>query len=376
MRDVLTSEHELFRAQFRRFLEDYVVPHHGDWEKEGVVPKSLWLKAGEMGFLLPTMPPEYGGAGGDFGFSAVMIEETARVNATGLGFTLHNDVAAPYLLEYGSEAVKQGWLPRMARGEIIGAIAMTEPGAGSDLKAIRTTARRDGDEYVINGSKTFITNGMNSGLVIVAVKTAPELGRQGVSLFIVPEGTPGFTKGRKLDKVGLLAQDTAELFFNDVRVPAEYLLGEKNMGFSYLMTQLAQERLTIAVRAIASVEGMLERSISYMRDRKVFDQPLISLQNSKFKLAEVKAYAAMLRVFVDDCLEQHLKGKLTAERAAMAKLVSTELQGRLLDELLQLHGGYGYMNEYVIGPAWRDARVMRLYGGSSEIMKEIISRSL
>ena len=376
MRKVLTPEHELFRDQFRRFLEQEVVPHHAGWEREGCVPKSLWRKAGQLGFLLPTIPEGYGGGGGDFGYSAVMIEEIARANATGLGFTLQNDVAAPYILEYGSEALKREWLPKMARGEVIAAIAMTEPGTGSDLKAIRTTARREGDDYVINGAKTFITNGLNCDLVILAVKTAPEKGRKGISLILTPDPTPGFSKGRKLEKIGLLAQDTAELFFEDVRVPVGNRLGEEDAGFSYLTFQLAQERLTIGLRAIASIEAMLERAIAYTRERKVFDQPLISFQNTKFKLAEAKANATMLRTFMDDCLGEHLAGELSPQKAAMAKLLGSEMQNRILDDLLQLYGGYGYMSEYDIGRAWLDARVVRIYGGSSEIMKEIIARDL
>jgi acyl-CoA dehydrogenase len=326
--------------------------------------------------LCPTIPEEYGGGGGDYGFSAVVVEEIARLNLTGLGFTLHSDIAAPYILAYGTEEAKREWLPRMSRGEAIGALAMTEPGTGSDLKAIRATARQDGDGYVINGQKTFITNGFNAGLVIVAVKTSPELGRKGISLILVPEGTPGFSKGRKLEKIGLLAQDTSELFFDEVHVPVSNLLGEEDRGFGYLMHQLGQERLTIAVRAAASIEAMLERTISYTRDRKVFDKQLLEFQNTRFVLAGAKAQSSMLRTFVDDCLKRHLQGELSSQRAAEAKLVAAEMQNKILDDLLQLHGGYGYMSEYVIGRAWLDARVMRIYGGSSEIMKEIISRDL
>jgi acyl-CoA dehydrogenase len=375
-RDVLSPEHELFRAQVRRFLEEKVLPNHAQWEREGIVPKELWLEAGRCGLLCPTIPEEYGGGGGDYGFSAVVVEEIARLNLTGLGFTLHSDIAAPYILAYGTEEAKREWLPRMSRGEAIGALAMTEPGTGSDLKAIRATARQDGDGYVINGQKTFITNGFNAGLVIVAVKTSPELGRKGISLILVPEGTPGFSKGRKLEKIGLLAQDTSELFFDEVHVPVSNLLGEEDRGFGYLMHQLGQERLTIAVRAAASIEAMLERTISYTRDRKVFDKQLLEFQNTRFVLAGAKAQSSMLRTFVDDCLKRHLQGELSSQRAAEAKLVAAEMQNKILDDLLQLHGGYGYMSEYVIGRAWLDARVMRIYGGSSEIMKEIISRDL
>ena len=376
MRTVFTAEHELFRDQVRRFIEEDVVPYHAQWERDGIVPRSVWLKAGAQGLLCPTMPQEYGGAGADFGFSAVLVEELARVNASALGFTLHSDIAAPYILTYGTEEAKRHWLPQMARGERIGALALTEPGIGSDLKAISTTARRDDECYVLNGSKTFITNGQNSGLVIVAAKTDPAAGRKGISLILVEEGTPGFTKGRNLEKIGLHGQDTSELFFQDVRVPVGNRLGEENVGFSYLMHQLAQERLVIGIRAAASIEAMLQRTIDYTRDRKAFGHTLIEFQNSRFKLAAAKAEVAMLRSFVDECLATHLAGKLTPERAAMVKLVGAEMQGRLLDEFVQLHGGYGFMSDYVVGQAWVDARVMRIYGGSSEIMKEIIARTL
>jgi acyl-CoA dehydrogenase len=373
-RKVMTEEHEMFRSVVRRFLAEKVVPHHADWEVQGFVPRDLWLEAGLLGLLCPTMPTEYGGHGCDFGFSVVILEEIARVNATGLGFTLHSDVAAPYLLEYGSDAIKRKWIPMMARGEVIAALALTEPGTGSDLKAIRTTAVRDEDSYVINGQKTFITNGFNCDLVIVACKTAPELGSRGVSLILVPMGTPGFSKGRKLQKIGLLAQDTSELYFDSVRVPVTNRLGDENLGFKYLMHQLAQERLTIGLRAIASIEAVLEQTIMYTQERKVFGNRLLDFQNTKFKLADALAQAEMLRCFADDCLAEHLRGELTPTRAAMIKLVGAEMQNQILDDLLQLHGGYGYMSEYLVGRAWRDARVMRIYGGSSEIMREIISR--
>jgi long-chain-acyl-CoA dehydrogenase len=341
-----------------------------------VVPRAVWLEAGKRGFLCTSIPEEYGGAGADFGFSAVIIEELVRENASGVGFTLHSDVMAPYLMAYGSEEQKRRWLPRMARGELIGALAMTEPGTGSDLKAVRTTARRDGDHYLINGQKTFITNGQNCGLVIVVAKTDPTAGRRGISLICVEEGAVGFGKGRNLEKIGLQAQDTSELFFTDVRVPVTNRLGEEGEGFQYLMHQLAQERLIIAVRAAMSMEVNLERTVAYTRERQAFGKPIFDFQNTRFKLAEARAQAQMFRVFVDHCMTLHLAGTLTPELAAMAKLTGTELQGKLLDEFLQLHGGYGYMSEFPIGKAWVDARVMRIYGGSSEIMKEIISRTL
>jgi acyl-CoA dehydrogenase len=375
MRTVFRDDHEQFRTQVRRFVEREIAPHHAQWERDGIVPKAVWLKAGQEGLLNTMLPEPYGG-GGDFGHAAVMIEELARVNASGVGFPLHSDIVSPYIHAYGTQEQKQRWLPRMAAGELIGAIAMTEPETGSDLKAVRTTARREGDNYIINGQKTFITNGQNSGLVIVVAKTEPELGSKGISLICVEEGTPGFSKGRKLEKIGLLAQDTSELFFEDVRVPVDNRLGEANLGFKYLMHELAQERLVIGVRAATSIETFLERTIEYTRDRKTFGQTVLSFQNTRFKLAEAKAQAVMLRIFVDDCLTLHLRRELTSERAAMCKLNATALQNRLLDDFLQLHGGYGYMSEYLIGKAWVDARVGRIYGGSDEIMKEIISRGL
>ena len=375
-RAVLNGDHALFRDQVRRFIEAEIVPHHRQWEHDGMVPRALWREAGRQGLLCCTMPEEYGGGAADFGFSAVLIEELTRAHASGVGFSLHSDIVAPYILRYGTEERRRDWLPRMARGEIIGAIAMTEPGMGSDLKSVRTTARRDNAGYVLNGSKTFITNGQNAGLVIVVAKTDPAAGRKGISLLCVEEGTPGFTKGRTLEKVGLHAQDTSELFFDDVRVPAANLLGGEGQGFRYLMHELAQERLMIALRAAASMETMLAATVAYTREREAFGGRVFDFQNTRFKLVEAKAQSEMFRVFADHCLELHLRGALTPERAAMAKLTGSEMQGRLLDEFLQLHGGYGYMWEYPIARAWADARVMRIYGGSSEIMKEIIARTL
>jgi acyl-CoA dehydrogenase len=374
-RSVYREDHEAFREQVRRFWDKEIVPFHAQWDQDGIVPKEVWRKAGKEG-LLNTMLPEPYGQGGDFGHAAVLLEELARTNTLGIGFPLHSDIAAPYINAYGSTAQKDRWLPKMAAGELIGAIAMTEPGAGSDLKSIRTTAVRDGDHYVINGAKTFITNGINSEIIIVVVKTQPELGAKGVSLIVVEDGTPGFSKGRQLDKIGLWAQDTSELFFDNVRVPVDHLLGEENMGFKYLMQELAQERLVIAVRAASSIESFLERTIAYTRDRKAFGQPVFDFQNTRFKLAEAKAQATMLRIYVDDCIAKHMKRELSVPAAAAAKLNATALQNKLLDEFLQLHGGYGFMTEYVVGRAWADARVGRIYGGSDEIMKEIIARTL
>lgn len=375
MRTVLREDHEAFRAQVRRFVEREIAPFHGDWETQGLVPPAVWQRAGANGLLCCTLPEPYG-AGGDFGHSAVVIEELARVNATGVGFSLHSDVVAPYFMAYGTAAQKDRWLPRMAAGELIGAIAMTEPDAGSDVKAVRTQARRDGDHYVLNGQKTYISNGINAGLVIVVAKTEPELGAKGISLLVVEADRPGFSRGRPLRKIGLKGQDTAELFFDNVRVPVAHRLGEENRGFGYLMHQLAQERLIIAVRAAASIEACLERTLDYTRNRKAFGQSVFDYQHTRFRLAEAKANATMLRVFVDDCLGLHLRGALTPERAAMAKMLASDMQNRLLDDFLQMHGGQGYMVEGGIGSAWVDARVARIYGGSNEIMKEIVARSL
>ncbi|WP_051212725.1 acyl-CoA dehydrogenase family protein [Rubritepida flocculans] len=375
-RSVFSAEHEMFRAQVRRFVEREIAPFHRDWERAGIVPRELWRKAGAQGLLCTMLPPEYGGAGGDFGHAAIVIEELARVNATGVAFQLHSDIVAPYIAAYARPEKKAEWLPRMAAGETIGAIAMTEPGMGSDLKAVRTTARREGEEWVINGAKTFISNGQNAGLVIVVCKTDPEAGRRGISLICVEEGTPGFARGRKLEKIGLHAQDTSELFFDECRVPAANLLGEENAGFRQLMHQLPQERLIIAIRCGVSMETMLEKTIAYTKQRQIFGQSVFDFQVHRFKLAQAKAEIAMFRVYLDDCIARHMQGALSAEEAAAVKLLGTEMQNRLLDDFLQMHGGYGYMAEYEIGRAWADARVGRIYGGSSEVMREIIARTL
>ncbi len=374
MRSVFREDHNMFREQARRFVEREIVPNLHEWEKAGIVPKEVWLKAGEMGLLCSTVPEEYGGAGGDFGHSAVMIEELARANATAVGFTTHSEIVAPYVVAYGSEEQKHKWLPKMVSGEMIGVIAMSEPGIGSDLRSMRTVLRQEGDEYVVSGQKTFITNGGNADLVVTATKLDPT--SKDLTLVCVETDRVGFSKGRLLDKIGLKGQDTAELFFDDVRVPVSNRLGEENRGFKYLTHQLAWERLIIALRAAQSIETLLEETITYTRERKVFGNTVFDFQNTRFKLAEVKAQATMLRVFVDDCLEKVMAGELTADVAAMAKLLGSEMQGKMLDELLQLHGGYGFMSEYKIGRAWVDARVARIYGGTSEIMKEIISRNL
>jgi acyl-CoA dehydrogenase len=375
-RTVYREDHEMFRATVRRFVERECLPRQAEWDKAGCVDRETWLKAGREGLLCTPLPEEYGGGGGDFGHCAVLIEEMASANISGPGFSLHSDIIAPYILRLGTDEQKRRWLPKCASGECILAIAMSEPGAGSDLKAIRTSAVRQGDEYVINGSKTFISHGLNCDLVVVVAKTDPAAGAKGVSLFLVEADRPGFKKGRKLEKIGQNAADTAELFFDDVRVPATNLLGELNKGFIHLMQELAQERFIIAIGAASTMEAMLTETIRYTRERKVFGQTVFDFQNSKFKLAELKAKATAMRIMVDHYLALHLRRKLTVEEAAIAKLFTTETLCAGLDDMLQLHGGYGYMMEYPIARAFVDARVSRIYGGTSEVMKELISRGL
>jgi len=375
-RTVYAEEHEIFRAAVRRFVDKEIVPHHAQWERDGQVSREVWLAAGAAGLLCPFVPEAYGGPGGDFLHVAVVAEELARAEASGPAFHLHSGIVAPYLIHYGSEAQKQTWLPRMCSGEVIGAIAMTEPGAGSDLQGIRTHAEPDGDGWLLNGQKTFISNGQLADLVITVCKTDRDAGARGMSLMLVARGDAGFSRGRRLEKVGWKAQDTSELFFENVRLGPERLLGEPNRGFHYLMQQLAQERLIIAVRAAATIDTALEQTVAYTRDRQAFGKPLLGFQNTRFKLAEVKTQAVVVRTFVDRCLELHMAGALDANDAAMAKLFSTETVGRVLDECLQLHGGYGYMWDFPIARAWAGQRITRIAGGSSEIMKEIISRTL
>ncbi|MEM1073753.1 MAG: acyl-CoA dehydrogenase family protein [Pseudomonadota bacterium] len=376
-RTVYSEEHEMFRATVRRFVEAEITPHHDQWEKDGRVSRDVWLKAGEHGLLCTAIPEEYGGAGSDFLAAMVVLEELARVGATGPGFSLHSDIVAPYLLFYGSEAVKQDWLPKMASGEVIGALGMTEPTAGSDVQSIKTTAVRDGDDYVINGQKVFITNGGNCDLLVLACKTDPSKGGKGTSLILVPADTPGFRKGnRLLDKIGWKAQDTAELFFDDVRVPVANLLGVEGRGFVQMMEQLPQERLMQCVRAASSLEAAISWTTDHVKERKAFGGTISDFQNTRFRLAEAQADAVMLRIFVDRCLEAHAAGELDAVDAAMGKMLCSETLCRHLDALLQLFGGYGYMWEYPIARAWADGRVGRIAGGTGEIMREIIGRSL
>ncbi|WP_237057265.1 acyl-CoA dehydrogenase family protein [Microbulbifer sediminum] len=375
-RTVFNTEHEQFRDTVRKFLENEAAPHHAQWEKDGQVDRGLWNKAGEMGFLCPQVPEAYGGLELDFGYNAIIDEEISRLGLTGIGWGLHSDIAVPYIVNYGTEEQKQKYLPKCISGEIVTAIAMTEPGTGSDLQNVRTTAIRDGDHYVLNGSKTFITNGQHADLVIVVAKTNPGEGASGVSLLLVDTSLPGFKKGTNLEKIGMKAQDTSELFFDDVRVPAEDLLGGEGQGFIYLMQELPQERLGVAIGAIANAEAGLQWTIDYVRERKAFGRPIASFQNTQFKLAELSSELTALRVFVDRCLELHYEKKLDVPTAAKAKLLATDFQCKLLDECVQLHGGYGYMWEYPIARAWADARVQRIYAGTNEIMKLIIGRDL
>ena len=376
-RTLFSPEHEDFRASFRRFLEKEVIPQHEAWEERGYVDREVWQKAGEHGFLCPSMPEQYGGAGADRLYSMVMMEETAKARTSGLGFSLHSEIVAPYLLKYGTEQQKANYLPRMSRGEIIGAIAMSEPGVGSDLQSVKTSAVKDGEGYyTVNGAKTFITNGWNADLVIVVAKTNPTLGAKGTSLILVERGMPGFDKGKRLKKLGLKAQDTSELFFDNVKVPETNLLGAEGQGFVYLMQELPWERMQIAIGATASAQQAIDETMAYVRERKVFGNAVASFQNTRFKLAELQTQVQMARVFVDQCMSLLLAGELDAPTASMAKLGCTDMAGKVIDECLQLHGGYGYMWEYPIARAYADTRVSRIYGGTNEIMKEVIARSM
>jgi alkylation response protein AidB-like acyl-CoA dehydrogenase len=376
-RDLFDDEHLLFQETVRDFMAREVVPHHPQWEKDGIVPREVWKKAGELGMFGFSVPEEYGGAGvKDFRFNAVIVEELIRNGATGLGFSLHNDVMAPYVVDLTNDEQKQRWLPGFASGELITAIAMSEPGAGSDLQGIRTTATLEGDHYVVNGQKTFITNGINADLVVVVAKTDPEAGARGTTLVMVERGMEGFVRGRNLDKVGMKAQDTAELFFDNVRVPVANRLGPKDgEGFFQLMHNLPQERLSIAVAAVAAAEAVLEQTIEYCKTRQAFGRNIGSFQNTRFVLAELATETDIARHYVDKCILALNAGRLTAVDAAKAKWWTTELQTKVIDRCLQLHGGYGYMTEYPVAKAWLDSRVQTIYGGTTEIMKEIIGRS-
>ncbi|HVQ94344.1 MAG TPA: acyl-CoA dehydrogenase family protein [Mycobacteriales bacterium] len=377
-RTLYEAEHQAFRESVRAFLDRHVTPRHAEWEAAGIVDRAVWVEAGKQGMLGMAVPEEYGGGGiKDFRYNAVVDEEIIRVGASGLGFGLHNDIVAPYLLDLGTEEQKQRWLPRFCSGELITAIAMSEPAAGSDLQNVRTHARRDGDDWVLSGSKTFITNGINADLVIVVAKTDPEAeGARGISLLVVERGMPGFERGRNLDKIGLKAQDTAELFFDEVRVPAANLLGGEHRGFVHLMERLPQERLGIAVAAVAACERMLALTVDYAKSRTAFGRPIGSFQNTRFVLAEFATQVSVARTFLDECIRQHNEGLLTVADAAMAKWWTTDLQNKIADGCLQLHGGYGYMSEYPIARAFLDGRVQSIYGGTNEIMKEIIGRTM
>jgi acyl-CoA dehydrogenase len=375
-RTVFGEEQEMFRATVKDFIAREIAPHHDKWEKDGVVSREVWRKAGAAGLLLTGIPEEYGGAGANFLMSAILIEEMSKGLYTGPGFRLHSDIVAPYILHYGSEEQKRSLLPRMARGEIVTAIAMTEPGTGSDLQGIRTTAIRHGNELVVNGQKTYITNGQLADVIIVACKTDPKEGAKGISLVIVEAERAGFARGRNLEKIGNKAQDTSELFFENVRVPPSNVLGAEGRGFSYLMQELPQERLIVGLAAVAIMEAALEWTLAYTKDRKAFGRSIADFQNSRFKLAEIATETQVARVFVDKCLELHIEGKLDVPTAAMQKWWLTELEGRVLDVCLQLHGGAGFMWEYPIARAYADARVHRIFAGTTEIMKEIVARSL
>jgi len=386
-RTLFTPDHEAFRDSFRRFMEKEIAPFHADWEEQGYVDRAVWHKAGDNGFLCMTMPEEYGGTGADKLFSVVQMEELSRAGFSGIGYSLHSEIVAPYILHYGTEDQKKKYLPQLASGAMIGAIAMSEPAAGSDLQGIKATAiwqpgpsgsEADGS-YLLNGSKTFITNGWHADLVIVVAKTNPAAGAKGTSLLLVERGMPGFSVGKRLKKLGMKAQDTSELFFDNVRVPAANLLGgpaQENRGFICLMEQLPWERLQIAIGAVAASQAAIDWTVAYVKERKVFGQPVASFQNTRFTLAELQTEVQVARVFVDKCTELLLASTLDTATASMAKYWCSDLQCKVMDECVQLFGGYGYMWEYPITRAYADARVQRIYGGTNEIMKEVITRAM
>ncbi|MFZ2648984.1 MAG: acyl-CoA dehydrogenase family protein [Burkholderiaceae bacterium] len=379
-RSLFGAEHEAFRDSFRRFMDKEIAPLHAQWEEQGYVDREVWRKAGANGFLCMTMPEAYGGAGADKLYSVVQMEEISRAGWSGIGFGLHSEIVAPYILHYGSEAQKRKYLPLLASGETIGAIAMSEPAAGSDLQGVKSTALRktdaQGEFYLLNGSKTFITNGWHADLVIVVAKTDPAAGAKGTSLLLVERGMPGFETGKRLKKIGLKAQDTAELFFTDVRVPLDNLLGAENRGFVSLMEQLPWERLQIAIAAVAKAQAAIDWTMAYVKERKVFGQTVASYQTTRFKLAELQTETQIAQVFVDKCIALLLEEKLDTATGSMAKYWVSELENRVIDQCLQLFGGYGYMWEFPIARAFVDARVQRIYGGTNEIMKEVISRAM
>jgi alkylation response protein AidB-like acyl-CoA dehydrogenase len=379
-RTLFSSDHEAFRTSFQKFMAREIVPFHAQWEDQGYVDRLVWNKAGEHGFLCPSMPEEFGGAGADRLYSVVQMEELARAGTTGIGYTLHSEIVAPYLLQYGTLAQQKKYLPAMASGAMVSAIAMSEPAAGSDLQGIQCTALRQPDgSYLLNGSKTFITNGWHADLVLVVAKTNPVAGGKGTSLFLVERGMPGFVAGKRLKKLGLKAQDTAELFFDNLRLAPEQLLGGpalENKGFRCLMEQLPWERLQIAITAVSAAQSAIDWTVDYVKERRAFGQPLVGFQNTRFVLAELQTEVQIAQVFVDRCTELLLKNILDTATASMAKYWSTDLQCKVVDACVQMFGGYGYMWEYPITRAYADARVQRIYGGTNEIMKEVISRSM
>jgi alkylation response protein AidB-like acyl-CoA dehydrogenase len=375
-RSLFSEEHNIFRSTVRKFFEKEIVPYHAQWEEDGIVPRELWLKAGAEGLLCCTVPEQYGGLGLDYLFDVIVTEELWRIGASGPGFLIHADLVASYILAFGTEEQKRHWLPKMVKGEAIGALGMTEPHAGSDLKEVRTSARRDGDDFVINGQKVFISNGQLCDLIVLATKTDKDAGAKGVTLFIVESARKGFRRGRNLNKLGMKAQDTSELFFDDVRVPATNLLGQEGKGFQQMMTKLSQERLAQATRSAIIIESMIEWTVEYTAERKAFGRTIADFQNTQFVLADLKARATMARIFTDRCIDLFMQGKLDSVDAAMLKLVNSELHCETADKCLQLFGGWGYMWEYPICRAYADSRVVKIAAGSVEIMKTIIAREM
>ncbi len=375
-RGLFSEEHDAFRDMVRKFIENEIAPHHAAWEGQGIVPRDLWLKAGAAGMLCCTVPEEYGGAGADYLFDVVVFEEMARSGYTGPGFMIHCDLVATYVKSFGTEAQKKLWLPKMVRGEAIGSLGMTEPHAGSDLKAIRTKAVRDGDDFVISGQKVFISNGQLCDVIVLATKTDSTAGAKGVTLFLVDTSLPGFRRGKNLQKLGMKGQDTSELFFDEVRVPASAMLGEEGRGFELMMTKLAQERLAQAIRSATVAETVVEWTVDYVANRKAFGKTIGDFQNTQFKLAELKTEAVVGRQFTDKCIESFMQGELDAVDAAMAKMWLSNTHCKIVDECLQLFGGWGYMWEYPIARAYADARIVKIAGGSIEVMKHIIGRQM